>query len=181
MTITCYKGYTIAQGYVANTYEVDENFTGVIIDNTGVKKKMHYPWKLHIYPDGIVIKDDDGKSYKVDPALVEIYNTNEKLLNYLRDCIDMGLGSDYYDEFYPAGDEITVGYDLTDFALWTKDSINDSFFVYLQGLRSHYDAAAFTPGNNIQFQILSGNKLKFPRAQLSKRVQVQIRNRFIYA
>lgn len=181
MTITCYKGHTIAQGYVANSYEVDENFTGVIIDNLGVKKKLHYPWKLHIYPDGIVIKDYDGKSYKVDPTLVDDYNTNDKLLTYLRDCIDIGSASDYYGEFYPAGDEITLPYDLTDFSLWTKDSINNSFTVILQGIDAYYDSAAFVAGNNIQFNILAGNKLKFPRAQGSKRVQVQIKNRFVYA
>lgn len=181
MIITCYKGATIAQGFVANTYEVDENFTGIIIDNLGVKKKLHHPWKLHIYDDGIVIKDVDGKSYKVDPSLVEDHNTNTKLLAYLRDCIDIGSASEYYQEFYPAGDEITLGYDLTDFSLWTKDSINDSFTVILQGLNAYYDSAAFVAGNNIQFRILAGNKLKFARAQGSKRVQVQIKNKFVYA
>ena len=84
----------------------------------------------------------------------------------------------YYAEFYPVGDEITVDYDLTDYNLWTKDSINDSFAVYLQGIRAYYDTAAFTTGNNIQFKILSGNKIKFSRAQGAKRVQVQIKNRF---
>lgn len=172
MTVTCYKGI-LATGYVANTYEVDESFVGLIIDN-GVKKKLHYPFQLHIYPDGLVIKDLLGKSYKVDPSLVDDYNTMDRLLNYIHGC----MGSDYYAEFYPAGDEITLGYNLTDFNLWTKDSINDSFAVYLQGVRAYYDTAAFTAGNNIQFKILTGNKLKFPRAQGSRRVQVQIINRF---
>ena len=56
-------------------------------------------------------------------------------------------------------------------------SINDSFDVYLQGVKAYYDSAAFT-GNNIQFRILAGNKLKFSRAQGGRRVEVKIKNRF---
>ena len=175
MTVTCYKAYLLAQGYVNNSYEVDESFTGLIIDNGGVKKKLHYPFKLHIYDTDVIIKDIDGKSYRVDPSTVDDYNTITKLLSYINSCIE----SDYYEEFSPAGDEITVNYDLSGYLSWTKDSINDSIALYLQGgIKAYYDGVAFTAGNNYQFQVLAGNVIKFPRAQLGKRVQVQIKNRF---
>lgn len=175
MIITCYKGGYLPFGVVDNTYETDESFTGVVIDNGIEKKKLHYPWRIMIYDDDVVLKDEIlGKSYRINPSLVVNYNTKDKLLTYLRDCIE----NEYYQEFYPIGDEITVGYDLSGYTSWTKDSINDSIIIYQQGVRAYYDTLPFTAGNNIQFQILAGNKIKFARPQQGRRVQVQIRNRF---
>jgi len=174
--ITCYKEQILPVGAVDNSELKDEYFTGIVVDYGARQVKVHYPWAIEVHGSNIVIKDQKyGKSVLINPADTD-YPTVAKLTQHLRWCMEL----DYYAVFYPAGDEITLSYDISGWGSYSVDSINASLFVTsgTQKFFFHDNNLVDGSGRPSQGEIgltFATNKIKFSSSQQGRRVEVYIK------
>lgn len=176
LTVTCYKNKLLPVGFVANSYEADTLFTGIVIDNGTEKKSLTCPLAITYYgATDVVIKDIYGKSYYVEPDDTQFGNKT-LFVQFLRTCLD----SIYTDYFTLTGQTfITLDYDLTDIAARTADEINGSINIYGQGVQLYTDKMALTSTSNNKYLIELPNKINFNRPQ-SGRISIIINGNYLH-
>lgn len=173
--VICYKNKALPVGFVANTYEADLVFTGLVVVDGAYKKSLKAPFDMALYgANDLVIKDDFGKSYLIDGTNT-IYGTRSKLLAHINRCLE----TDYYEFFVMSGqDFVEVGYDLTVAATSTLESIRASIMIFEAGAKYYAGLTPHTEYDMTKFTIESPNIIRFNEARDNVNIEVYIRNRF---
>lgn len=173
--VACYKNKSLPVGFVVNSYEADLVFTGVVVDNDGVKTSLKFPFDFALYgSDELMIKDDFGKSYLID-ATETIYATRDKLIAHINRC----LGIDYYKFIVMSGqDFITVDYDLTKAATSTLESIRASISIFEAGAKYYAGLPPHTEIDMTKFTIEPPFTIRFNEPRDNVNIEVYIRDMF---